>query len=153
MHFAATPAKHRQVTCFLMLRSRAIPHPPGLCPTIRELARKCFRNVPRAESEATEEMLVAASLRTRGRKGLYRGVIILPIGIVLLSLSGVKGNVYPVIILTCGLMRILYAMTFQEGTPRKKRQAYQPAYATPVVANRLATATGGPTLPPTLNVQ
>jgi len=89
---------------------------------------------------------------SRGRKGLYRGVIILSIGIVLLSLSGVKGNVYPLIILTCGLMRILYAMTFQEGTLRKKRQAYPPAYATPVVANRLATATGGPTLPPSLNV-
>jgi hypothetical protein len=48
-------------------------------------------------------------------------------------------------------MRILYAMTFQEGTPRKKRQAYPSAYVAPVVANQLATTTGGPTLPPSLN--
>ena len=84
---------------------------------------------------------------SRSRKGLYRGVIIVSIGIVLLSLSGVKSNIYPLIVLISGLLRILYAMIFQEDTPRKKKQAHSPPSVVPVTTNQLGTAARNATLP------
>ncbi|SRR5579885_734334 len=89
---------------------------------------------------------------SRSRKGLYRGVIIISIGIVLLSVSGVKSNIYPLIALICGVLRILYAMIFQEDTPRKKKPDYPPPYVAPVAATQLDTVTLGATLPPPRSV-
>src|ERR1051326_339586 len=46
-----------------MFRSRAIPHPPGLCltmtsdQTIRELARECFGNVPTRKARPPKKCL------------------------------------------------------------------------------------------------
>jgi hypothetical protein len=85
--------------------------------------------------------------QSRSRKGLYRGVIILSIGIVALSLSGVKSNIYPLLILICGLMRILYAMIFQEDTQRKKKRDQSLPDIAPITNNQLGAATLSTALP------
>ena len=84
--------------------------------------------------------------RSRSRKGLYRGVIVLSMGIVVLSFSSFKSNLFPLelVILICGLMRIVYAMFFQEDMQRKKKQEH----SLRDIANQLGTATLSTALPP-----
>jgi len=86
--------------------------------------------------------------RSRSRMGLYRGIIILSMGIVFLSFSGFKSNFFPLVILICGLMRIVYAMFFQESTHRKKKQEHSLRN----VARQLGAATLGTALPPSQTV-
>jgi hypothetical protein len=52
--------------------------------------------------------------RSRGRRGVYRGTIVIAIGIALLAFMGTRDGVYPLVILIAGLLRILFAMAFQE---------------------------------------
>ena len=86
--------------------------------------------------------------RSRSRMGLYRGIIILSMGIVFLSFWSFKSNFFPLVILICGLMRIVYAMFFQEGTQRKKKQEHSLRN----VANQLGAATLSTALPPSQTV-
>ncbi len=65
-------------------------------------------------------------------------------GIVLLSFSGVRSNLLPLVILSCGLMRIVYAMFFQENTQRKKKQGHW----LPDIASQLGSTTLSTALPP-----
>ena len=62
---------------------------------------------------------------SRRRKGVHQGVILLFIMIVLTPLTMLLGNQGKFLIpmfLMAGLMRILYAVIFQEAAPRKKQQ-------------------------------
>lgn len=87
------------------------------------------------------------------RKGVRHGVILLFISLVfmpMIELMGKpQGNFLPMIFLMAGLMRILYAVIFQEGAPRKKkkRQDSSLPYA-PITTDQLARATGQSALPP-----
>src|SRR3984893_8385350 len=57
------------------------------------------------------------------RKGVRQGVILLFISMVFMPLIDLigkpQGTFLPMIFLMAGLMRILYAVIFQEGAPRK----------------------------------
>lgn len=87
--------------------------------------------------------------RSRRRKGLYPAVIVLSMGIVVLSFSGFKSKLFPLelVILICGLMRLVYAMIVQEGTQKKKKQVHSPPYTAPITTNQLGAATLNTSLP------
>ena len=89
-------------------------------------------------------------------KGVRQGFILLFIMMVLLPLTMLFGrqfNFIPPMLLMGGLMRILYAVIFQEGAPRKKQQQFNPL---PDVAqstnDQLGTAPRGTALPPAQGV-
>jgi Na+/melibiose symporter-like transporter len=79
------------------------------------------------------------------RQGVRQGVILLFISMVfmpLITLIGKgRGEFLPMIFLMAGLMRILYAVIFQEGAPRKKKQDNSHPYAVPITTDQLGTAT------------
>ena len=52
--------------------------------------------------------------RSRGRRGVYRGMVGVAIGIVFLLFLEGRNTEYPLVILTAGLLRIVFAMAFQE---------------------------------------
>lgn len=108
----------------------------------------CIRELLAPDISPTLEKVTHKERRSRSRWGLYRGVIILSMGIVLLSSSGFKSNLLPLVILSCGLMRILYAMIFQEDTQRKKKQEHPLRN----IANQLGAATLSTALPPSQTV-
>ena len=85
------------------------------------------------------------------RQGVRQGVILLFITVVLMPLTMIIGNHAKFIIpmfLMAGLMRILYAVIFQEGAPRKKRQQLNTLRdVAPSTIDRLGTATRGTALP------
>jgi hypothetical protein len=89
------------------------------------------------------------------RQGVRQGVILLFISMVfmpLITLIGKgRGEFLPMIFLMAGLMRILYAIIFQEGAPRKKKQDNSQPYAVPITTAQLGTATRA-TLPPSQGV-
>jgi zinc-ribbon domain len=84
------------------------------------------------------------------RQGVRQGVILLFISMVfmpLITLIGKgRGEFLPMIFLMAGLMRILYAVIFQEGAPRKKKQDNSLSYVAPITTE-LGTATRGRALP------
>jgi hypothetical protein len=63
-----------------------------------------------------------------------------------------QGKVLPLMFLMAGLMRILYAVIFQEGAPREKTQDSSLPYVTPNTTDQLGTATRGSALPPSHSV-
>ena len=73
------------------------------------------------------------------RQGVRQGVILLFISMVfmpLITLIGKgRGEFLPMIFLMAGLMRILYAVIFQEGAPRKKKQDNSQPYVAPQLSN------------------
>jgi hypothetical protein len=85
------------------------------------------------------------------RKGVRQGVILLFIFMVLMPLTTLIGNrrgdFLPMMFLMAGLMRILYAVIFQEGAPRKKKQDGALPHA-PITTEQLGTASRGSALPP-----
>ena len=89
------------------------------------------------------------------RKGVRQGVILLFISMVFMPLITLIGNpdgeFLPMVFLMAGLMRILYAVIFQEGAPRKKRQDGSLPY-TPITTEQLGTATRRSALPPSQGV-
>ena len=97
---------------------------------------------PNATSRALEKDADKVP-RSRSRMGLYRGVIILSMGIALLSFGVVKGNLLPIAILIVGLMRLLYALIFQDDRRRKKKQDR----SLRDIANQLGSATLSNALP------
>ena len=90
------------------------------------------------------------------RKGVRQGVILLFISMVfmpLITLIGKgRGEFLPMVFLMAGLMRILYAVIFQEGAPRKKKQDNSLPYVAPIPTDQLGTATRGSALPTSQSV-
>ena len=90
------------------------------------------------------------------RQGVRQGVILLFISMVfmpLITLIGKgRGEFLPMIFLMAGLMRILYAVIFQESAPRKTKQDNSLPYAAPITTDQLGTATRGASLPRSLSV-
>ena len=90
------------------------------------------------------------------RQGVRQGVMLLFIFMVSVPLYGLIGKsvmALPPLLLMAGLMRILYAVIFQEGAPRKKQQQFNtlPEVA-PSTNDQLGTATRGTSLPPAQSI-
>ncbi|HUQ34446.1 MAG TPA: hypothetical protein VM095_20155 [Pyrinomonadaceae bacterium] len=62
-----------------------------------------------------------------------------------------RGDFLPMMFFMAALMRILYAVIFQEGAPRKKKQKGSRPSA-PITTERLGTTTRGTALPPSRGV-
>jgi len=90
------------------------------------------------------------------RKGVRQGVILLFISMVFMPLIDLigkpRGEFVPMVFLMAGLMRILYAVIFQEGAPRKKKQDGSLPYVAPITTDQLGAATRGSALPPSHSV-
>jgi hypothetical protein len=90
------------------------------------------------------------------RKGVRHGFILVFISMVFMPLIDLIGNhrgdFLPLMFLMAGLMRILYAVIFQEGAPRRKKQDSSLPYVAPITTDQLGTATRGPALPPSHSV-
>jgi hypothetical protein len=89
------------------------------------------------------------------RKGVRQGVVLLFITMVLVPLTmlfGRQANFLPPMLLMAGLMRILYAVIFEESAPRKKRRVNTLPDAAPSTIDRLETATRGTALPPAQSI-
>src|SRR5713101_4349314 len=86
------------------------------------------------------------------RKGVRHGVILLFISMVFMPLIDLigepQGKVLPLMFLMAVLMRILYAVIFQEGAPRKKKHDSSLPYVAPITTDQLGTETRGSALPP-----
>jgi len=84
------------------------------------------------------------------RKGVRQGVILLFIFMVLMPLTTLfdnhRGDFLPMVFLMAGLMRILYAVIFQEGARQKKKQDSSLQYVAPI-GEQFGTATRGSALP------
>lgn len=89
------------------------------------------------------------------RKGVRQGFILFFICLALAALTSRFGNrrgdFLPMMFFLAALMRILYAVIFQEGTPRKKKQDSSRPSA-PITTEQLGTATRGTALPPSPGV-
>lgn len=88
------------------------------------------------------------------RRGVRRGVALLFLCLALAPLTaliGRRGNFLPMMFLMAGLLRILYAIIFQEGARRKKKRGGSLPSA-PITAEQFATATHGSALPPSRGV-
>ena len=90
------------------------------------------------------------------RQGVRQGVILLFIMMVLMPLTmilGRQGTFLPPMFFMAGLMRILYAVIFQEGAPRKTRQPPNTlSDAAPGSIQQLGTPTRGTALPPAQSI-
>lgn len=79
------------------------------------------------------------------RQGVRQGVILLFISMVFMPLitflGKPQGEFLPMMFLMAGLMRILYAVIFQEGAPRKKKQDSSLPYIAPITSDQLGTET------------
>ena len=85
------------------------------------------------------------------RKGVRQGVMLLFICIVSVPLYGLIGKpvfALPPLFLIAGLMRILYAVIFQESAQRKKKQDGPLPYVAPITTDQPGTEGGGSALPP-----
>ena len=96
-------------------------------------------------------------LQSPRRKGVRHGVILLFISMVFMPFIELvgepQGKFLPLIFLMTGLMRILYAVIFQEGAPRKKKQQDSSlSYAAPITTDQLGKETRGFALPPSHSV-
>ena len=93
-------------------------------------------------------------LQSPRRKGVRQGVILLFAFMVLMPLIDLKGGhdfqFLPMMFLMAGLMRILYAVIFQEGAPRKMKQDNSLPYIAPGTIDH--TVTRGAALPPAQSV-
>src|SRR2546427_9387879 len=85
------------------------------------------------------------------RKGVRQGVILLFMFMVSMPLYGLIGKpvfALPPLFLMAGFLRILYAVIFQEGAPRKEKQDKSLPYVAPITTDRPGTEGGGSALPP-----
>lgn len=112
------------------------------------LATDSISSAPEKESQK--------SLQSPRRKGVRHGVILLFISMVFMPLIDLIGNhrgdFLPLMFLMAGLMRILYAVIFQEGAPRKKKQDGALPSVAPITTDQLGPATRRSALPPAQNV-
>jgi hypothetical protein len=90
------------------------------------------------------------------RKGVRHGVILLFISMVFMPfielIGEPEGKFLPMIFLMAGLMRILYAVIFQEGATRKKKQDSSLPDVAPITTDLLDPAKRGSALPPSQGV-
>jgi hypothetical protein len=89
------------------------------------------------------------------RQGIRQGFILLFIFVVSVPLYGLIGEqimALPPLFLIAGLMRILYAIIFQEGAPRKKKQVGSLPDVAPSTIDQLGTVARGTALPPAQSV-
>jgi len=90
------------------------------------------------------------------RQGVRQGFILLFIFVVSVPLYGLIGRrvmALPPLLLMAGLMRILYAVVFQEGAPRNKQQQFNTLPdVSPSKNGQLGTGTRGTSLPPAQSV-
>ena len=89
------------------------------------------------------------------RQGVRQGFMLLFIFVVSVPLYGLIGRpvmALPPLFLMAGLMRILYALIFQEGTTRKKKQDSSLIDVTPSTNDQLGTVARGTALPPAQSV-
>jgi hypothetical protein len=102
---------------------------------------------PEKESQQPEE--------SPRRKGVRQGVKLFFICLVLAALTTRMGNrradFLPMMFFMAALLRILYAVIFQKGAPRKKKQEDSLPSA-PITTEQLGTATRGNALPPSQGV-
>jgi hypothetical protein len=89
------------------------------------------------------------------RKGVRQGVKLLFICLALAPLTTLfrdrRGDFLPMMFLMAGVLRILYAIIFQQGAPRKKkRDASLPS--APITPEQLGTSTRNSALPPSQGV-
>jgi len=95
-------------------------------------------------------------IASRRRKGVRQGVILLFIMMVLTPLTMLLGNQGKFLIpmfLMAGLMRILYAVIFQEAAPRKKQQQLNTlSHVAPNTIDQLGAAARGTALSSAQNV-
>ena len=85
------------------------------------------------------------------RKGVHQGVMLLFIFMVSVPLYGLIGEpvfALPPLFLMAGLMRILYAVIFQEGAPRKNKQDSSLPYVAPITTDQQGTEGSVSALPP-----
>ena len=89
------------------------------------------------------------------RKGVRQGVRLFFICLVLAALTTIIGNrradFLPMMFFMAALLRILYAVIFQKGAPRKKKKDGS-LPSSPITAQQLGTATRGTALPPSHGV-
>jgi hypothetical protein len=89
------------------------------------------------------------------RKGVRQGVKLFFICLMLAALTSRMGNrrgdFLPMMFFMAAIMRILYAVIFQEGAPRKKKQKASLPSA-PITTEQLGTATRRSALPPSQGV-
>jgi len=85
------------------------------------------------------------------RKGVRQGFKLFFICLLLAALTSRSGNrradFLPMMFFVAALMRVLYAVIFQQGAPRKKKQDDSRPSA-PIATEQLGTATRGSALPP-----
>ena len=85
------------------------------------------------------------------RRGVRRGVRLLFICLALAPLTtligGGRGNFLPAMFFMAGILRILYAVIFEERAPRKKKQN-GPLPPAPIAFEQLGAAARGSALPP-----
>jgi zinc-ribbon domain len=94
--------------------------------------------------------------RSPRREGVRQGVLLFFACLILLPLSDAIGNnrldfLGPMLAIA-GLVRILYAVFFQEGAPRKKRRDGSPPDAASSTTGELDAAARGAALPPARSV-
>ena len=85
------------------------------------------------------------------RQGVRQGVLLLFLCLVSVPLYGLIGKpvfALPPLFLIAGVMRILYAVIFQEGAPRKKKQDSSLPYVAPITTVQPGTERSGSALPP-----
>jgi hypothetical protein len=92
-------------------------------------------------------------------EGVRQGVILMFAAMALAPLAnfiGKGGEVLPATFIMLGLMRLLYAVIFQEGEASRKKREAQPSYAPPAMPQQLnaggARAGGGGALPPAQSI-
>ncbi len=85
------------------------------------------------------------------RKGLRQGVKLFFICLLLAALTarrgGNRGDFLPMLFFMAALMRILYAVIFQKGAPRKKKRQDVLLSSAPITAQQFGTATRNSALP------
>src|ERR1700736_4892811 len=85
------------------------------------------------------------------RKGVRQGAVLLFICMMLLPLIELigkpRGDVLPLMFCMAGLMRILYAVIFQEGAPRKRKQDSSLPYGDTLTTDHFSTTTPRSALP------
>jgi len=89
------------------------------------------------------------------RQGVRQGVMLLFMFIVSMPLYGLIGKpvlALPPLFLMAGFMRILYALIFQEGAPRKKKQDRSLPYVAPLTTDQPGTEGRGSALPPSHSI-
>ncbi|HEX8651690.1 MAG TPA: hypothetical protein VF708_12690 [Pyrinomonadaceae bacterium] len=93
-------------------------------------------------------------------EGVRQGVILMFAAMVLVPLAnliGDGGEVLPVTLIMLGLMRLLYAVIFQEGEASRKKREAQPSYVPPPMPQQMNAGGargggGGGALPPAQSV-